>query len=380
MFCQKCGAENKDNANFCTKCGAELTQNKINSVDNSHNNTTKITLGIGGALIVIAGLLYSQGIFGKSNDLNSTTSDQNSVVAPFVNHEAINKQLIAVVTTWNDGHNSKDLEVYNKLYDANLSFYTEAITKEKALKQKKNLFSKYPKFYQELLGTPVCNKIDDNSSNYMCDFVKHISFDGKEKDYPSYLVIDSKNMLIVGESDLITDKNLKKLNMSQHKGNYLVTLAKNGSSISIQSATETKIYKASTDNMMWINSFEYMDNKTIFINKSTETYSQSAILNMDTMKAIDIDGGDGKVIRSGKYKGNFLTTSKRYDERDVEDPNRIGAYWYSAIRNKNNQILSIEGLNGNCDKNFQVSVSEILKGKDTSKLEHSTNGYVCVDY
>lgn len=73
MNCNKCGSDNKVDAQFCKKCGADLTDKNIINKLNSHINLLAVFLGLIISIIVlfIGAILFSEIV--KSNVLPLTT-------------------------------------------------------------------------------------------------------------------------------------------------------------------------------------------------------------------------------------------------------------------------------------------------------------------
>ena len=72
MNCNKCGSDNKEDAQFCKKCGADLTDKNIINKLNSHVNLLAVFLGLIISIIVlfIGAILFSEIV--KSNILPLT--------------------------------------------------------------------------------------------------------------------------------------------------------------------------------------------------------------------------------------------------------------------------------------------------------------------
>lgn len=114
-----------------------------------------------------------------------------------------------LITRWNNSHNIKDFDEFNVLYDDKLIFYAQELNREKCVRKKESLLKASPDFRQEIVGKVIVKSYD--SGIFKCEFIKEVSSKGKEIRYPSYLLLRkiSGKFYICGESDEITDKNLK---------------------------------------------------------------------------------------------------------------------------------------------------------------------------
>lgn len=130
--------------------------------------------------------------------------------------EIVNRTKIkSLVEEWNLAHNKKDVSGFEKLYASNVLFYCQQLSRQECLKKKSKLFSTDHKFDQEIISKALV--ITAYTSGIIkCDFTKEVTFNSKTKQYPSYLLLrkSEDGYVIVGESDEITDRNLKyKLNL-----------------------------------------------------------------------------------------------------------------------------------------------------------------------
>jgi hypothetical protein len=116
----------------------------------------------------------------------------------------------AVVNTWSEAHNTKDLNSFFQVFAPKVKFYGKELTANKIIDEKNRLLKKYPNFQQEIISSISCEQ-KNQSLIYQCDFTKRVVYGDKQKDFPSYLVIDTstKEPRIIVESDYITDRNLK---------------------------------------------------------------------------------------------------------------------------------------------------------------------------
>jgi ketosteroid isomerase-like protein len=110
------------------------------------------------------------------------------------------------VSTWNEAHNSKDIEVLRSLYDRSVLYYGTRLDKNSCIKDKQAFFKKYPKYRQQISGEIATEKISD--TEIKCSFNKRVTFHERPGDYPSYVIFSKEkdNWKISTEGDLVTDR------------------------------------------------------------------------------------------------------------------------------------------------------------------------------
>ena len=135
-------------------------------------------------------------------------------------------KITMVLQGWNQANNDKDTDTLSRLYASQVTYYGSKLSRSKCIKDKKRLFRKYPNFTQSVSNvhtlslTPRLHKVSFNK------YVR-IEPNGKNKMYPSYLVINTASSFpsIVEEGDRVTDKNLKKKTHSKSytfEGQYTI--------------------------------------------------------------------------------------------------------------------------------------------------------------
>ena len=113
-----------------------------------------------------------------------------------------------LIDEWNFANNTRSRESFAKVYAAQLLFYTEQVSKSRALTLKQKLFKKNPDFRQRIISdiryTPYTSGV------VKCDFTKEVREYTRWKQYPSYLLVSYDQGLyrVVGESDYATDRTL----------------------------------------------------------------------------------------------------------------------------------------------------------------------------
>jgi hypothetical protein len=120
-----------------------------------------------------------------------------------------NDRLREIVTSWASAHTNKNFELFKKLYYHKVEFYTQNMNEDNCVKLKRKNLDGNVYFSLVINSKITIKKLRENL--YKCSFDKKAISRNFEKTYPSYLVIFKENndFFIVGESDLITDKNLK---------------------------------------------------------------------------------------------------------------------------------------------------------------------------
>lgn len=118
-------------------------------------------------------------------------------------------EMEAVVLAWNQANASRDSRAFDSLFADKLLFYTESVSRKRAIALKQKFFTSKPEFTQRL-ATEV-TYIPYTSGVVLCEFTKEVYTAGSWKKYPSYLLLALENnkYIIVGESDIRTDRVLK---------------------------------------------------------------------------------------------------------------------------------------------------------------------------
>lgn len=117
----------------------------------------------------------------------------------------------ALVTDWNVAHNKKDIELFKKLYAANVVFYQTDLSRDECAEKKNTLLQKYSDFKQTIEGKITIEKISE--TEVKCSFTKKASWNGKTEQFPSYLIFTKigNEWKITTEGDLVTDANLENI-------------------------------------------------------------------------------------------------------------------------------------------------------------------------
>ncbi len=134
-------------------------------------------------------------LIGKSNSTTVNTSDK--ILLDKVIHE------------WSDAHNNFGFTKFNELYASDVMFYCKQLKKNECVAIKQKLLNPNKVFIQSIISGIIYVQYPNNV--IFASFTKQVETSIKKNWYPSYLLLFKQDgkYLIVGESDKITDKNLK---------------------------------------------------------------------------------------------------------------------------------------------------------------------------
>lgn len=118
-------------------------------------------------------------------------------------------KLEALLKEWNYAHNAKSIESLEKVYAADLLFYTLNLSRREGIEMKKEFFNKNPNTKQRIVNGLVFTPYARNVIK--CDFKKEVYLDSEWKTFSSYLLFSQEHNVykIIGESDNDTDVKLK---------------------------------------------------------------------------------------------------------------------------------------------------------------------------
>jgi hypothetical protein len=148
----------------------------------------------------------TENISQSSNITKTRNSSSSSSQETAVNYDDIKQ----IAYLWSDYHNDRNISRLVSLYAPQTNYYQSNYSREQIETSKEKLLNKYPDFKQEISNI----NIEKASTCYIVSFDKKVwtDLENAPKVYPSYLhvkMIDG-GWKIITESDLITDKNLKK--------------------------------------------------------------------------------------------------------------------------------------------------------------------------
>ena len=118
-------------------------------------------------------------------------------------------EIESLIDEWNFANNTRNVHSFEKVYAANVVFYTENVTRRRAIALKQKLFKSKP-YFRQRITTEITYK-PYSKGVVKCDFTKEVFERTYWKKYPSYLLVSYENnkYLIVAESDYATDRVLK---------------------------------------------------------------------------------------------------------------------------------------------------------------------------
>lgn len=116
------------------------------------------------------------------------------------------KKIEALIDKWNLIHNQANVEGFDNIFDDQLLFYSEHVSRSKATLLKKLLFVRNPG-YQQRVTADIKYTLHTNGV-VKCEFTKEVLRDGEWEGEPMYLLVGFKNSgyWIIGESDHRTDQ------------------------------------------------------------------------------------------------------------------------------------------------------------------------------
>jgi len=101
------------------------------------------------------------------------------------------KEVREFVKQWNDAHTQIKSPYLERDYMDVVTYYGEERTKIQVQADKNLLFQQFPDYKQSILNDQL--SITKEDGNFLVTFTKHITYNGIEADYPSYLTVIIKN-------------------------------------------------------------------------------------------------------------------------------------------------------------------------------------------
>lgn len=114
-----------------------------------------------------------------------------------------------LISEWNKAHTASTVQTLSLLYSETVNFYGASLDRSKCISIKRAALEKQKDFAQMISNEQVLSGY--SSGVIRCDFVKTVSRNNRTVNYQAYLIVKQfgGDYFIVGESDLITDKNIK---------------------------------------------------------------------------------------------------------------------------------------------------------------------------
>lgn len=173
----------------------------------SPQKTVALFIGIGIALILVLLVVI---LYMALPDLHK--QGDNGAIPAFPSERLTEEDMaIEVAREWNTLHQQLDADALASLYGDKVYYYHEYYTPEKIVQNKRELFRKYPEFWQEV-SNMKCSILEDGRAKVAFSKEVKTTSTGKMTTYPSYLIMSkiNGNWKITVESDEVTDANLAK--------------------------------------------------------------------------------------------------------------------------------------------------------------------------
>lgn len=135
-------------------------------------------------------------------------------------------EILRKTIEWNTLNNTLDEKAFEKMLAPNVVGYGKFFTPREFVTSKKRYLSNFSDFTQSIISDLTLTVYE--GSLVRCDFTKRASFNGKVKNYASYLIFDKINgeYLITEEGDEITNSNLGyKPNLPPAKKSLLIPIS-----------------------------------------------------------------------------------------------------------------------------------------------------------
>ena len=229
--CTKCGQMISDKASKCPKCGCLIEQG-IEDVASHPSDKRESATGWNPKpllyilIVILVAIISGLAVWYFTNSKGLADADevektegtsiaqseevkvQDDETSLSADDETFFKQQ---VENWDNMHNQQTYEDDGyTLYSNRVYYYGKNISVEDVVRSNQDFCLKNPDFWQESKNIQV-TKITE--TRVVCDFDKHVHLNGESDIYRSYLFFVEErngNWTIEEESDLVTDRNLKK--------------------------------------------------------------------------------------------------------------------------------------------------------------------------
>jgi len=104
------------------------------------------------------------------------------------------KEVREFIKQWNESHTQIKSPYLVRYYMDVITYYGKKRTKNQVQQDKNLLFQQFPDYTQHILNDEVT--ITKEGGSYLVTFTKHVSYNGIEADYPSYLSVMIKNRAV----------------------------------------------------------------------------------------------------------------------------------------------------------------------------------------
>lgn len=177
--------------------------------------------------VLFLAIVFLFNFLGKSNSNSGITNTVYPEVKDSVQYkdstELVDEQLdsenksevdiqncLGLLNRWSNMLSEHNINEAEYVYDSEVHYYTQTLSKDKVMDNISTFFEKDPNFYQEVYNH-VITPLPDGM--FKCEFDKNTFMNGKNKKYPSYLIMKYNSMgelKIIHESDYDTDRNVAK--------------------------------------------------------------------------------------------------------------------------------------------------------------------------
>ncbi|TVZ59694.1 hypothetical protein NA63_2230 [Flavobacteriaceae bacterium MAR_2010_105] len=101
------------------------------------------------------------------------------------------KEVLEFVKQWNDDHTPIKSPYLERDYMDVVTYYGKERTKSQVQADKNLLFQQFPDYTQSILNDQI--DVTKENGSFLVTFTKHVTYNGIEADYPSYLTVIIKN-------------------------------------------------------------------------------------------------------------------------------------------------------------------------------------------
>src|SRR5690606_1865110 len=101
------------------------------------------------------------------------------------------KELRNFIEQWNEDHTALKSSYLSRAYMDVVTYYGNQRSRVQVQQDKKMLFEQFPDYTQSILNDEL--DITEKAGSYLVTFIKHVSYDGIEANYESYLSVTKKN-------------------------------------------------------------------------------------------------------------------------------------------------------------------------------------------
>lgn len=301
--------------------------------------------------------------------------------------------------------NNRDINKMRKLYDTNINYY------DKGMKSINEVFKDKIKYLNkwEVVNTNFIsiNSINKNSNGYIVEFISDFTvynyqnkkgWRGKVQNKiglnNGLTKITSEKGKVINKhsihsiNDLLECKNIITMNERTVKNNKYEVFVKNCSEdkgiddyndfIIIRDKHKERIYF--NDNLVSFHDYthiEFFSEDQLKIGVSDFLVTNNTILDLETLKSIDMLNGSLSLIKNGKYKGNYILHNRKV--LHFEDGRPSGFYWVDEIVNIDLKAIKFPDVVDckNDDMEF-YTVSEIMGSGDVTFLDQPLNDCISV--